>query len=184
MAPQRDSPDPLEPMQPAGTGVPAATDISTLKRFVRRLSRSSTDCEDIVQEAYLRLLESPGRGRVVGSPQGYLLVIARNLVADAGRRATQESRQNLALRVLSSQLDASEPSAEELAFVEQARERLARALRALPTRPRRVFLLHRYRALKHTEIAQRLGVTVRTVERDIAFALANLKDALFEGDSP
>ncbi len=155
-----------------------------LKSFVQRLGRSSADCEDIVQEAYLRLLESSRRGRAPRSPVGYLLVIARNLVAEAGRRSAREERRGRALQVLNAQLDPASPSPEELAFVEQSRQRLTQALRALPVRARRVFLLHRYRALRHIEIAVRLGVTVRTVERDIACALSRLKDALSEGDPP
>lgn len=155
---------------------------AVLKRFVRRLGRSSADCEDIVQDAYLRLLESSGSGRVLGSPFGYLLVIARNLVADAGRRDSLEGRRTRALKVLSSQLKPSAPSTEELVFVEQSRDRLAAALRRLPGRARKAFLLHRFHALQHTEIAARMGVTTRTVERDLALALSTLKDALFEGD--
>jgi RNA polymerase sigma factor (sigma-70 family) len=155
-----------------------------LRRWVRRLGRSSTDCDDIVQEAYLRLLESSGRGRKVGSQLGYLLVIARNLVTDAGRQDTLDRKRVRALQVLGTQLNANEPSAEELAFVAQAQEQLGKAMRTLPPRVRRVFLLHRFRALSHKEIARRLGITTRTVERDIASALALLKAALFPGNCP
>jgi RNA polymerase sigma-70 factor (ECF subfamily) len=154
---------------------------AALKSFVQRLGRSSADCEDIVQEAYLRLLEFSHRNRPPGSPGGYLLVIARNLVAEAGRRSARDNRRNQMLEVLNTQLAPAVPSPEELAFVDQARQRLARTLRALPPRTRKAFLLHRYRAMKHTEIAARLGVTVRTVERDVAHALSRLKDVLIEG---
>jgi len=157
-------------------------DPSALKRFVRRIGRTSADSEDIVQEAYLRLLEASERPRV-SSQLGYLLVIARNLVIDAARRKHVDTKRTIALQVLNQQLHPAEPSAEEFVFVEQALEKLTRALRILPTRARRVFLLHRFRALSHVEIAQRLGVTTRTVERDLALALAHLKDELFEGDA-
>jgi RNA polymerase sigma factor (sigma-70 family) len=177
-------PDPIRPPSPAPQERGGRSwNPSALKQFVRRIARSSADSEDIVQEAYLRLLESTGRGRVT-SQLGYLLVIARNLVADAGRRSRVDSKRTVALQVLSQQLNPAEPSAEELVFVEQAVDKLTGALRALPQRPRQVFLLHRFRAMPHVEIAQRLGVTTRTVERDLALALAHLKDALFEGDGP
>lgn len=178
MSPQS---DPIDLPSPAPEERGGRWDPSALKRFVKRIARSSADSEDIVQEAYLRLLESSGRGRVT-SPLGYLLVIARNLVADAGRRSRVDSKRVGALQVLSQQLSPAEPSAEEMVFVEQAVCSLTRALRAMPQRPRRVFLLHRFRAMPHVEIAKRLGVTTRTVERDLALALAHLKDALFEGD--
>lgn len=180
----------LRPDSPSGesfgvdTAVDGAWNPATLKRFVRRLGKSSADCEDIVQDAYLRLLETSKQGRPIGSPLGYLLVVARNLVTDAGRRAAREQKRMTALRALRSQLNPSEPSAEELAFVAQAQERLGKALSELPPRIRRVYVLHRFRAQPHKEIAKRLGITTRTVERDIAAALAHLKDALFQGESP
>jgi RNA polymerase sigma factor (sigma-70 family) len=182
-------PDPREPVghtTPSPTTEPARPHVwspARLKQFVRRLGRSSTDCEDIVQEAYLRLLESTGRGRIEKSQLGYLLVIARNLVADAGRRDTLDRKRALALRLLRTQLSPSAPSTEELVFVDQAQQRLGCALRRLPPRARQAFLLYRFRSMKHQDIARKLGVTTRTVEREIATALAVLKEELFEGDS-
>jgi RNA polymerase sigma-70 factor (ECF subfamily) len=58
------------------------------------------------------------------------------------------------------------------------------ALDELPERARHAFLLHRFEGLRHAAIAAHLGVTTRTVERDIASALAHLKRALFASTEP
>lgn len=154
-----------------------------LRRFIRRLTRGSSDAEDIVQEAYLRLLERPPREREGQGSAGYLFVIARNLVRDRGRRTEREDRRAAALRVLASQLGETGAGLDELVFVEQAGECMRQALAELPERTRQAFLLYRVEGLSQREIAGRLGVTMRTVERDVAVTLAHLKRAVFSSET-
>ena len=153
-----------------------------LHRLVRRIVRISSDADDVVQEAYLKLLERPIAERDSKAAPGYLFVIARNLAADIGRQTAREDRRASALRALSAQLDASEPGADELVFVQQASERLRNALRELPRRTQEAFLLCRIEGLSHENIAKLLDVTVRTIERDIASAIAHLKKSLFNSE--
>lgn len=138
-----------------------------------------------MQEAYLRLLEHPPpRSREPQAIPRYLFVIARNLIADRGRRLSRESRRAASLSAIAAQLDNTAPAADELAFVDEAGERLRVALAELPERARHAFLLHRLEGFGYERIAARLGVTTRTVERDIAGALAHLRRALFMCEEP
>jgi len=155
---------------------------NALHRLVRRIVRISSDADDVVQEAYLKLLERPVAERDAKAAPGYLFVIARNLAADIGRRTVREDRRAAALRVFTTQLDASEPGTDELVFVQQASERLRIALQELPQRTQEAFLLCRIEGLAHEQIAKLLGVTVRTVERDIAAAIAHLKQSMFNSE--
>ena len=66
--------------------------------------------------------------------------------------------------------------------MQQASERLRIALRELPLRTQEAFLLCRIEGLSHEKIAKLLGVTVRTVERDIAAAVAHLKQSMFSSE--
>lgn len=154
-----------------------------VRSFVGRWVRPASEAEDIVQEAYLRLIEAPPRAREPRALLGYLLVIARNLVRDRARREFRERRRAAALAALQGQLDNLAPAVDELAFVEQASEVLRRALAELPLRVRQVFLLHRIQGLRQEDIARRLGVNLRTVERDVSAALAHLKRAVFASEA-
>jgi len=154
----------------------------TLRRLIRRFVRISADAEDVVQDAYLKLLEKPVAPREGKWVPGYLFVVARNLANDVGRRSAGESRRASALRVITTQLSNTEPGVDELVFVEQASERLRAALWELPQRTREAFLLHRIEGYSHTQVAAQLGVTTRTVERDVAAALNHLKKALFTSE--
>jgi RNA polymerase sigma-70 factor (ECF subfamily) len=59
------------------------------------------------------------------------------------------------------------PSEEELALVREALELIDRLLEGLPQRVRHAFILHRLEGLAQPQIAERLGVSLATVERDL-----------------
>ncbi|WP_199192760.1 sigma factor-like helix-turn-helix DNA-binding protein [Allosphingosinicella deserti] len=59
--------------------------------------------------------------------------------------------------------------------------RLEAALATLPPRTREVFLLHRVADLAYPDIAERLDVDVRVVERELAEALFLIDVALRTG---
>lgn len=57
-------------------------------------------------------------------------------------------------------------------------QRMERALRKLPRRQREIFLAVRLDDLGYAEIAERTGLSVRDVERELAKALANFSRRL------
>jgi RNA polymerase sigma-70 factor (ECF subfamily) len=61
---------------------------------------------------------------------------------------------------------------------------LAHALALLPERPRQVFLLSRRQGLSYAEIAEVLGIAVKTVEMHMGRALAQLRVSLQEWRHP
>jgi RNA polymerase sigma-70 factor (ECF subfamily) len=71
---------------------------------------------------------------------------------------------------------------ESLEYVQGATDKLRLALKQLPDRTRRVYLLHRLENLPHAEVAARLGLSPRTVERDVVEAITHLKRALFPSE--
>lgn len=55
---------------------------AALRRFLRRISPSSSDIDDIAEETILRALQAE-RARDILQPKAYLYMIARNVVRDA-----------------------------------------------------------------------------------------------------
>lgn len=78
--------------------------------------------------------------------------------------------------------DNTGPCLDELVFVEQASDRIRRALNEVPARARQAFLLHRLEKLPYDRIAEQLEVTPRTVEHDVAAVIAHLKRTLFANE--
>jgi RNA polymerase sigma factor (sigma-70 family) len=126
------------------------------------------DAEDILQEAYLHMLERRLE-KPVSHPGAYLYRIAANASVDHLRRTKAES----AWRSIDEERDPVDQSF--LIFVE-ARRVLA-MLAALPPAPRQAFVLSRLDGLTYTQIAKRLGVSSRTIDRYILQVESHLKGA-------
>jgi RNA polymerase sigma factor (sigma-70 family) len=150
-----------------------------LRRFFSARLSDRSDVDDCAQEAFLNLWRQVKEGRLVGDARGYLFTIAWNVVKDFWRRK-QARRENFTIP-LSQFIGIERSSDVESDGLLSARELVRLIERELPrmrTSTRRVFLLFHVDELRVPEIADRLGVSRRTVEREIARAIDHLRDAL------
>ena len=138
-----------------------------LRFLTRRAGR--VVAEDIVQDTWLRLRErsDPESWR---EPRAVFFTTAANLATDTYRRGASADK-------LFSQDAAyfeavcTRPDPEAQADTAGRLERLAAALEELPRPCREAFLLNRLEGLSHAEIAVRLGVSTKTIQRYIERAL-------------
>lgn len=138
-----------------------------------RLLRDPARSEDLAQDVLLELWK--GRARLDESMAiaGYLYRAMRN-------RALNELRHRRVVQITAPRLAPSEiaPPADH-AVVEQEQDTAVRAaLAELPERCREVFELSRFDQLSHAEIAEVMGITIKTVEAHMARALRALRTAL------
>ncbi len=145
-----------------------------LRRRLRAELKSSEEASDLLHDAFARLLGARALDRLL-QPEAFLNRILRNLLIDRSRRlATRaihvEIDDELDLAVPADQSDAIE--------AEQMRQRYREVVALLPERMREVFLLHRVEQLSYKEIANRLGISVRTVEWHIAEAIVRIGKGL------
>lgn len=146
----------------------------TLRRRLRRRVSSSEEASDLVHDAFARLLAARALDRLV-RPEAFLNRILRNLLIDRSRRlATRATHVDIdsepGLAVPAGQSDAIE--------AEQMRQRYRQVVASLPNRMREVFVLHRVEQLSYKEIAERLEISVRTVEWHIAEAIVRIGKGL------
>lgn len=73
------------------------------------------------------------------------------------------------------QLDEQDASPQEQAEFEELKEKYANVLAEMPEAQRITFLMSREEELKYSEIAERLGVSVKAVEKRMSAALQLLK---------
>ena len=128
-----------------------------------------SDVDDLVQETYARLLRARERGPV-GHPRGLLFATARNAARDLFRRRTTANTIPLTDFVASRVFDAA-PNAAETASRQQETDLLAAAIAELPPRCREILVLRKFENLSHREIAEKLGISVHTVEAQLTNAL-------------
>ena len=131
--------------------------------------------EDIVQEVFFRLWDKRKQITVTSSAQNYLLTSVRNLCLNYLRR--QEVQQPFE-ESLFDQPDDEE--GDRLIQLRELEEQLAQALAQLPPEYRLAFELNRMEGKSLEEVAQRMGVSTRTVERYRDKAIALLQTELKE----
>lgn len=139
-----------------------------LVRFLTRRNGKAA-AEDVVQETWLKLHER-GDAESWDEPRAVLFTTAANLGTDVQRREARADR----LFVRDGETpEAPHPGADPQSQVQTESElnSVAAALQGLPAQCREAFLLNRVEGLTHSEIAQRLGVSTKTVQRHIERAL-------------
>lgn len=151
-----------------------------LRRFLRRFG-PLVWADDIAQDSFARLAAAdPGE---VSSPRAFLFRVARNLAVDASRRRDAspvrgvENLDSLAGRDVA-------PSPEDALIAAEEREALIGALASLSADQLTALMLRKVEGLPPEEIALRLGVSVRQVQRLIVLAIARCRAHLrADGDS-
>ena len=145
--------------------------------YLRRLVRNRNDAEDIAQEAFTRLLGVPHLEADASRARNYLFATATNLVRDNyRRRTTRGERAHVSLDDL--ELEAAQPSPERLIDAERGCAVVEGALRDLPSRSRQAFVLYVHEQMTYERIALVLGVSKKTIERDIALTVALCRSRL------
>jgi RNA polymerase sigma-70 factor (family 1) len=135
-----------------------------LHRYIRRFVRSSETAQEIVQEAFLRTYRER---ESVTTLRAFLFSTARNLAANEYRHRRTVERDTLA------SLDESRADAEceslESGLLRDERNRLVQeAINRLPPQCRAAFTLRVFHEYSYKEVADHLGISVKTVEKHIA----------------
>lgn len=148
-----------------------------LRRFLSMYLRNKSDVDDCAQESFLNLWKQETRGALDEDPRGYLFITARNVVRDFLRKGrTRRHEQHVEL---SEELDAVRYTEAETTLMHREGLRLIEArLEELRPSTRMVFLLHYVELLPFDAIAHRLGISTRTVEREMSRALDHCRKAL------
>jgi RNA polymerase sigma-70 factor (ECF subfamily) len=150
---------------------------ATLFPIALRIVRDRSEAEDVVHDAFVAVSEragqyAPERGTVIA----WLVTLVRNLSIDRTRR--RERRGALAREVLPHEPPASVRDPERLTSEASEREKIRRALLALPDVQRQTLEVAFFEGLSYPEIAARENVPLGTIKSRAARALAALREAL------
>lgn len=141
--------------------------------FARQYLKDPQRAEDLVQDLFFRLWQDREKVAVTTSVKAYLFAAVRNRCLNA---VAAQAR----MRPLDEEADDHVAEAEDTTEEERT-HRLARvhaAIEALPEERRRIFKLSRHEGLKYHEIADRLGISAKTVENQMGRALKTLREDL------
>ncbi len=149
----------------------------SLVRYAKTLLRDHDAAEEIVQELFFRLWQDRQTLRVESSLNGYLFRSVHNRSLHYIEHQKVVSRH--AGEVSAGAELTSEPVTEAI-YYSELQTRVARVLEQLPERCRVIFRMSRFEGLKYHEIADKLAVSLKTVEADMGKALREFRKALAE----
>ncbi len=162
---------------------------TALYNFALRQLRTPDVAQDVVQEAFLRVVQNAQDFKHEARFTTWLYTITRNLCIDQMRKRALRKHPSLDEARKGSEGDGptlGEQTADTKANVEreatgtELRVRIAEAVETLPDDQREVFLMREVANLPFKEIADITGVPENTVKSRMRYALERLQAALSE----
>ncbi len=178
-------------MQPNAQTIPPPHNISTkegyealfrehyegLCSYVHFFLKDYAAAEEVVQDLFFNLWKKRHELEINTSIKSYLYKSARNLSLNVIKHI--EVRENYKKLNEEQRTDGQMQQSVEVETME-LEERIKTAIDQLPPERKRIFLMSRYEDLKYREIADKLNLSIKTVEAQMGKALRFLKEQLSE----
>lgn len=133
-----------------------------LRSWLKGRFGAQIEVDDVVQEAFTRLLRAHEEGTVV-SPKAFAFQTARNLALKQIRHRSYTHPPGWAEIPMEAIPDSSDSIPDAVTHAEDV-QLLVQAIQALPERCRQIFTLRKIYGLSQKEIAEQLGISENTVE--------------------
>jgi RNA polymerase sigma-70 factor (ECF subfamily) len=148
---------------------------AALMQFLQHNWRNKSDIADLRQDLYVQVYEAALKG-LPDSPKAFVFTIARHLLIRRMRREQIVPFEAVSdFDALGAAIET--PGPENGVIARDELRRLQGAVDRLPPRAREAFVMQQVEGLSRREIAQRMGVSEKTVKthlRDAGRALANI----------
>ena len=149
----------------------------SLVRYAKSIIKDHDSAEEIVQDLFFRLWQNRERINIESSLNGYLFRAVHNKCLHyinhlkiVGQHA-QETAAGQTMKV-------EDPV--DIIKYKELQEKINMILERLPDRCSLIFCLNRFDGLKYNEIAEKLSVSVKTVEANMGRALKEFRKELIE----
>lgn len=147
-----------------------------LARYLSRFYRTSHEIEDVVQEAFLRVLEAGAKGEI-HCPEAYLYRTAHNVALNnlgAKANTSVDSIEDLVAPDVYNQSG----TLDDHVIAQERFEQFCRAVARLPEQCRQVMVLRKVYGYSQKEVARSMGISSSTVEKHVAKGLHRCKEYL------
>ena len=158
---------------------------SRLRNFIRRRVPDPRDAEDILQDAFYKLVEANRLLMPIDHVTGWLYRVARNRITDLFRKKKAESFSQASiadeegeLLQIEDLLPSADAGPEALYFRNALLDQLELALDELPEEQREVFIAHELDGRSFKELAAETGVGVNTLLARKHYAVLHLRERL------
>jgi RNA polymerase sigma-70 factor (ECF subfamily) len=150
-------------------------DVEQFESLFRSLIKDRDNAEDIVQDLFFRLWQDKEKISVESSLNGYLFRSVHNRCIHHIEHDKVVARH--AEEMLYRQSGTQE-SPSDILHYKELQARIARILEKLPERCGKIFYMSRFEGLRYSEIAEKLSISIKTVESNMGRALKEFREEL------
>ncbi len=140
--------------------------------FALRITNSSQQAEDLVQDVFVKLWLQRNNLAEIYNFQAWIYRVIRNQAISDLRRISLETTILAHLKKESGNVS---QLADEVLLRKQLQEVLQQAIDKLPPRQKQIYTMIRIEGLKQDEIASRLNISISTVQNHMTEALKKLR---------
>lgn len=141
--------------------------------YASRILLNDEEAEELVQDFFVKLWEKRGQIKIESSIKSYVFRSVKNLCLN------KIKHEQIKLQHAKHVISESEQSDFSDQFVEvDLQKDIENSIAELPEKRRQIFLLSREEGLKYREIAERMNISVKTVEVQMGLAIKTLRDKL------
>jgi RNA polymerase sigma-70 factor (ECF subfamily) len=145
--------------------------VNNLKAFINGYTKSSSQTDDIVQDAFIKLWNAKEDLDINKPVKSFLFKTAYNIFIDKYRKKQREANMLdgwMYKRLMEMVKGDEEEKKRKMELVKAAIEKL-------PPRCKEIFLMSKFEQLKYSEIAERLNISVKTVEAQMGKAFSIIR---------
>lgn len=154
---------------------------SSLMRFALRFFKNPVEVEDVVQEAFVKVVEAQ-QTRKIKYINSYMFQTVKNLSLKQIDKSSYRLTDSLG--DFSPETVLSTSTMEDQFESNQKLELFCRAVRQLPLKCQRAYILRRVYGFSHQEIAEIMKISIKTVEAHLTKAIVRCTDYMeTEGNS-
>ena len=136
--------------------------------WLRKRLRHGDNAADLAQDTFVHILGKPERLQELRQPRAWLSTVAHGLLVDRVRRQRVERAY---LQAIAHLPKAGVPSPESQLILLETLVRIDALLDGLRPKVRMAFLMSRLEGLSYKEIAERLAISLSSVEKYMATAI-------------
>ena len=145
-----------------------------LMRFCYRFVTDEDVAAEIVQDLFVKLWTNRDKLNISSSFDSYMMSSVRNAAYTYINKERSHTEANE--RLYTDESDANDPS--ETLQSNNLESSYCEVLAHMPEKRREVFLASRFDGLKYAEIAEKLGMSQKTVEAHMSAAIKQLREGL------
>ncbi|MEM6766425.1 MAG: RNA polymerase sigma-70 factor [Bacteroidota bacterium] len=143
--------------------------------FSHSIIHSRELAEEVVSDVFVKLWKNRKRYLVRTSPKSYLFSATRNQTIDYLRKHQREQNISYSLPTFYETHTLPTSSPEDDFIFQEVAQRVNCAIQQLPPKGKHIFLMSREQGLKYKEIAEKLNISIKTVETHMRRALIHLR---------